>query len=692
MPVPLFATKLKNELLEELTPVAAGAQGVYTSVAAGESATVNGEYFGVAADGYYTLYENVAGTGMSRGSLIAAATLAATGGAAQVGFIQEGTGAVASTLQAKAREVVSVSDFGATGDGVTDDSTNVQKAIDALSSGGSVRFPRGSYKLGTGLTVSNDDVTLEFEAGASISYTTATLTPITLAGDRCKVSGGKINAPATFDGTNSAITYSVVKVTGDYCAIDGLYLDNVPRAGIWFENATNGIVSNCVIDGGTAEGFFTGINTVHFGIVIDTPSTGSQGNFVISGNIIRRCTQGAGSGSVGAATFEQSITIIGNVFELCWNHGWYSSGLANGHTITGNAFNACQIPIAATGSDHVITGNSLQVQTTGTAVNTDNEMTGISLRDPVRCVVSNNVIKGEGINGGVVISLDDNSGVPGNNKVTDNVVSGNVITITNSAAAGVVAIRLFGNSTEVSNNMVTGNTITAPVRSGDGLIVVQGSAASTKNHVQNNSLTMTRVQGSYFVFLSEASHTQVSGNTFELAADAASALTFIAIGLVSCSNTRVDNNDFICSSAWGANVAYRTLQELTTATNNSASGNRINLDLAKLTSVTLFLALNTGPFLLDHAGTGSPEGSLVAGPGSIWRRTDGAAGTTLYIKETGNSNTGWRQMGKAAAPTTTYAAPTGGATTDAECRASLAQLASDVADLKTKLAAAVLTA
>jgi hypothetical protein len=50
-----------------------------------------------------------------------AATLAASGGAALVGFIQSGTGAVARTSQDKLRESVSVKDFGAVGDGVTDD-------------------------------------------------------------------------------------------------------------------------------------------------------------------------------------------------------------------------------------------------------------------------------------------------------------------------------------------------------------------------------------------------------------------------------------------------------------------------------------------------------------------------------------------------------------------------------------------
>lgn len=42
-----------------------------------------------------------------------------------------------------------------------------------------------------------------------------------------------------------------------------------------------------------------------------------------------------------------------------------------------------------------------------------------------------------------------------------------------------------------------------------------------------------------------------------------------------------------------------------------------------------------------YAGTGTPEGAVVAAVGSIFQRTDGGAGTCFYVKESGASNTGW---------------------------------------------------
>jgi hypothetical protein len=40
-------------------------------------------------------------------------------------------------------------------------------------------------------------------------------------------------------------------------------------------------------------------------------------------------------------------------------------------------------------------------------------------------------------------------------------------------------------------------------------------------------------------------------------------------------------------------------------------------------------------------GTGTPEGVVTAPVGSLFLRTDGGAGTTLYVKESGSGNTGW---------------------------------------------------
>jgi hypothetical protein len=88
-------------------------------------------------------------------SVQALADLSESGGSALVGFLQSGAGAVATTVQAKLRETVSVKDFGAVGDGVADDTAAIQNAF---SYGGplykTIYFPAGKYKTTSALTFS----------------------------------------------------------------------------------------------------------------------------------------------------------------------------------------------------------------------------------------------------------------------------------------------------------------------------------------------------------------------------------------------------------------------------------------------------------------------------------------------------------------------------------------------------------
>lgn len=50
------------------------------------------------------------------------------------------------------------------------------------------------------------------------------------------------------------------------------------------------------------------------------------------------------------------------------------------------------------------------------------------------------------------------------------------------------------------------------------------------------------------------------------------------------------------------------------------------------------LTLNQMPIF---KGTGSPNSVITANVGCLYLRTDGGAGTTLYVKESGSGNTGW---------------------------------------------------
>lgn len=80
-------------------------------------------------------------------------------------FTQSGSGATSRSVQAKLREFVSVKDFGALGDGSTDDTTAIAAAISAVSNagGGTVYFPHGTGPYRANITLTGENIVLHFE-------------------------------------------------------------------------------------------------------------------------------------------------------------------------------------------------------------------------------------------------------------------------------------------------------------------------------------------------------------------------------------------------------------------------------------------------------------------------------------------------------------------------------------------------
>ena len=105
--------------------------------------------------------------------------LAASSGSSLLGFIQAGVGAVARNAQSKMRERVSVEDFGAVGDGVTDSTVGIKACLDyAIPLGVPVEFG-GTYLVSGALQpyisrasgaveiICRGDVTINVSAGAT---------------------------------------------------------------------------------------------------------------------------------------------------------------------------------------------------------------------------------------------------------------------------------------------------------------------------------------------------------------------------------------------------------------------------------------------------------------------------------------------------------------------------------------------
>jgi len=129
--------------------------------------------------------------------------------ASQVTYDPPFTGSVATNVEAKLAQTVSVKDFGAVGDGTTDDTAAIQAAINSQpSTGGCVYFPIGKYLITSAITWAGKNA-------------------LKLYGDRSGVDGANTAVEilcgtvgiAMFDGRNSF-----------HCHIEGILLNGNNKA------------------------------------------------------------------------------------------------------------------------------------------------------------------------------------------------------------------------------------------------------------------------------------------------------------------------------------------------------------------------------------------------------------------------------------------------------------------------------
>lgn len=399
--------------------------------------------------------------------------------AAGVVYDPAGIGAVPTTVQAKLRETISVKDFGAVGDGVTDDTAAIQAAANAAS-GQILIFPPGEYVVTNGFGMTGDGSIIS-GYGATLLYG-ATTAPffhcIRISGNNTAVLGIKIKSPPGLvrDDTGFGISAGVpAPGTSTFgLLIQDCIIEGVASAGIWVSNVDNcrvesNTVVNCLADG------------IHF-------SDGCDG-IVVSGNTL-------------LDNEDDNIAVVNDVAGAP-----YVSGFA----ITGNYIN-CGNTSAVTGGGIVAIGATGGVIDGNTILNT--------VKGGVMCyqwvdifptdliLISNNKIsncgRGTGPHPGLGILLSESNNVTiqgnyisqiaHNASVSDNgaivVKDGNIVVVSSNTFTGISTdgVVLTTNGDPFLNLVVTGNTFGTVLRTP---VLVGPSATLAAAVVESNQFLDT---------------------------------------------------------------------------------------------------------------------------------------------------------------------------------------------------------
>lgn len=172
---------------------------------------------------------------------VTAPTVTATG--AISGSVTATGSTTARTLAARAADAITVKDFGAAGDGTTNDTTNFQAALTASRN---LFVPAGTYSV-SNLTMPAS-TTLTLAAGATIQRRAAATGELLTIGNDCVVRG-----PGTLDGNSPAVSGNLdtIKSNGtSRITIEGVRLINTCGTG-WAWNINVGdhlVLRSCRID------------------------------------------------------------------------------------------------------------------------------------------------------------------------------------------------------------------------------------------------------------------------------------------------------------------------------------------------------------------------------------------------------------------------------------------------------------
>jgi len=578
-----------------------------------------------------------AGTARSNLGLGSAATQSSSA------FDIAGTAAVVNITLGR-RTSISALEYGASGDGVTDDTTALQAFLTACA-GKRGFLPAGRYKITASVTMpSNTEVYGEGGARSVIVGTWTTASGTGSGGD-CYLKNADETGAATnitlcdlgIEGAGTGAPFGSPTpgpVTGVRMRrVSGFQIRNcrfyrVPGISVAYQGCTRfRILGNHINQGGR-----DGITGYWY---TDPLSDGAIANNVIyqvgDDGIAIQCSTAANPNS---STRPARISITGNT--IYGQSQSYSPQAGRGIMVVG----AEDIAIAGNViSDTYASGIALQADTLGSQFRCRNvTVTGNSIRrggvwgDGSQPQVG---IRGSGIDDcaliGNIVAEATKDGIYITD-ATDCAINGNIVH-DSGAALGDFAVHLDGTSSllNVLNCTVVGNT----VRNNTGGIrnnYSKKSVIATNTCVDNGRTGNGSQSNGAGIILNGNDVMSAVGNICYDTRASGKTQTFgiVAPNVGGSPGLQLVGNYCVGNNGAGISIAQATPAYVLKRGNieSSSTGSSLNSD-QDISGAKQF------------SGTGSPEGVVTAPVGSNFRRTDGGASTCFYVKESGTGNTGW---------------------------------------------------
>jgi len=503
-------------------------------------------------------------------------------------FTATGTGAVTRTCSSKLADTVSVKDFGATCDGVTDDFAAYGKSVSALGTqGGTVNLCKGISYLsatwvldrsvvvagqGNGGSCTASGSCLKFAAGVS-----GITTPLNQSSGS-SIKDFYIQSSSAIPGTDDGLVLSSDGIVVNNVTVDGFGRRNVScdasnakvqnnivkngkGVGVYLNGVTGAEISGNWIYGNASDSIYGENDTVKVNVhhnILDTTALTTWGHAVAFH-----------STTAGKVVKDISINnnLIYNGYSFCVEVGSFG-GLAAANISISN--NLCTQSVAATafggysiGSQTVqatIIGNTY-INTVGAA-----DLPGIEVVELSQGTVEGNVIVGDAI---------------AVNATTTTVVSGNHVT--NSYGNGIV-VGDSGYNFPLSNNTIENNIVdvSASTATGKGAVYFQCNTQNidcSGNQFKNNIVLQNGTAANTFgitlendaILTSPSTNTVLAGNlvknaTYGYNADYTNAGITPAL---------LDNECSSCTNMYAINLSPSILRDhITTLNHGVASTNQ----------------------------------------------------------------------------------------------------------------------